>query len=306
MVKSWGVEARLFKRYGVLYKNVLKQEQRVQFASIVREEISRNPVPPTLSATVLILGDGCDRTLMNTKREVLLTPQAEMLAPMLRAQRDKTVFVLNLNVTCLYEYLVKPIHTLPNYAELYGNIFTSITPGNQTCNHKHVISAKNTFAAFVNSFANVVGMEIKFLGVGFTRNDDGLRIVLEDFRQRFMKVSFYNKKSLNQRQLDTCRMLLGGTEIAFTKQRHCFCRCVCKYLRENVRWEIPTTEDLTVILDDISACAEFRLKRMYRAISPTDVQEQGSATIPQALTRIYTELGKRLPHRKRKRRRVVY
>ena len=81
--------------------------------------------------------DGYDRTLLTSENKPLSTPSAEALAPYMLAQSNDDFFLLTTNLTRLFEYL--PIFDLQrcnNFAELYGSVFTSVTPQAETTGHQ--------------------------------------------------------------------------------------------------------------------------------------------------------------------------
>ena len=104
---------------------------------------------------VLVLGDGYDRTLHNDNEEVLATPSAEALVPYLLANSNNGIFLLTNNLTRVHEYLVEPAFVADkrgNYKELYGSVFSSVTPEHKTAKHEHVLLARDLLANSVQHY----------------------------------------------------------------------------------------------------------------------------------------------------------
>ena len=95
------------------------------------------------------------------------------------AQNNHDLFLLTMNLTRLFEYLPSfDLQRCENFAELYGSVFTSISPQAETTDHQHVQEARDRFAAFINSHqagrSSMVKIKVLFLGVGMKRNGEGV------------------------------------------------------------------------------------------------------------------------------------
>lgn len=255
-------------------------------------------VLPQVVLDILLVGNGCDGTF----DEPLGVPRPEVLAPFRRAYRDpKHVFVLNLNVTALYEYLPEYEESSSSasfsnvFADVYGNVFTSITPPAQTRSHKHVLNAKTKLEAFIDAAtkrAASVVVDISFLGVGFRRNGEGLRTIFSECFSKcaLRNVRFYSNERMDARQKQKCRYFLGVTNaslLSSMRPQFEYLFDIGDYLRSFARWEIP--KELRPI---------DRMTRLRRTIRSYEVDEPPDWPIPQMLIQVDLVLGR---EKKRKR-----
>jgi len=117
------------------------------------KEVKRTTKRQSKVVRLLIVGDGYDQSLASDQNAYtsLNHPSAEALAPFYFAQNNSDVFLITTNVSAIYEYLQSDFKRLVSgrFAELYGTLFSSISPQNSTKGHEHVIHAKEAFDAFI-------------------------------------------------------------------------------------------------------------------------------------------------------------
>ena len=303
------VQPLLLRVLFILYEHLDKWERErfKQVASSIVQQAIVTRRQHRKAVQVLVLGDGYDRTLLTVNNDVLVTPSQEALAPYALAHKNHDLFLLTTNVTALHEYLpCFDACSRGNFAELYGSLFTSISPQHHTMDHEHVLFARSRLKSFLRHHQSYskekIQVRVIFAGIGFVRNGEGLRIVLSPHSSRYSSVSFYNREIMNEAQLRKCRYFLGlqaADEVELKKQFGG--QDFRTYIARSLRWPLPE-------LPSEEECKRCRESRIRRCIRVADVQETPGSTILTALSLVELEkekLGMSLKSRKRKLRRFT-
>ena len=143
--KKCNVQPLLFRVLVVLF-DALNTLHKQNFVEYMLKEIETTTKRQNKVVRLLIVGDGYDQSLAPDKNAYtsLNHPSAEALAPFYFAQNNSDVFLITTNVSAIYEYLQGDFKMLVSgrFADLYGTLFSSITPANSTRDHEHVMHAK--------------------------------------------------------------------------------------------------------------------------------------------------------------------
>ena len=298
----------LVLRICVALHNNLSDEEKLQLKAVVTEPVSLAVQEGSMKSKVvelIILGNGYDHSLVGDGRKALVTPSPEALAPYLLAQNNPDVFLLTTNLTRIYEYLPSfDPEVVPNFAELYGSILTSVTPQANTRKHKHVLAARDRLKAFIEEHQQgciePVKIKVLFLGIGFVRNGEGLGVVCQPHWTRYNAVSFFNCEKMDGHQLNRCCGYLGlrrdtpGVDFRHPPPGQDF----ATFLAKVVRWPVPT-------LPTLDRCRELRISRLKRCVCLADVHETAGSVVLDAITYAADETGNK-SLLKRKRTKVIY
>lgn len=309
--KNPAVHPLVLRLYVALYANMAERERKALKLKLFK------PIKATLAledpqkqhvVEIIVVGDGYDRSLVQ-KETPLVTPCREALAPYAVCQNNRDVFLLTTNLTQLYEYLSTDFDAAErfNFAELYGSVFTSVTPSRQTKDHPHVINAQRKLQAFIEYHqtrrTKQVKVDIKFLGVGFVRNGEGLGVVLRPHASRYRSVSFFNRDKMSEHQRNRCRGYLGLkkslNQVHWNeKVGSSLGKDFKVFLAKVARWPIPD-------LPTPEKCLSLRWERLNRCVPVAEIQESAGSHVLHAVTLVELELGKK-HRRKSKRSSLIY
>lgn len=277
----------LLRMMSVVYSR-LSQEARLEAKESIQLAAKQlmEVVPNTVR--IVVIGDGYDRTLLTEKepRDILLHPPREALAPFELVRHNEDVFLLSANVTRLWDYLPDGCKFLDEVghrvAELYGSVFTAITPQKDTKRGANVMIAKEKLAKYIQArqakAKTGLVIDIVFAGIGFTHNGEGPNTVLSDFAQMYRAVTLVNLKELNTAHKRRCAGYLGVEWTKFEKlvRKQHGNMDFCTYITGFLHWPKPK-------LPSLEDCEALRFERIRRLIVPSEVDETPTNPIMVAL-----------------------